>query len=71
MPVIEIVLILGFALVGICGLISAKLKHDNRKKWWLPLLIGGVIFLMIICYFLLVAFYFASFFQAHCAPYLD
>ena len=33
MPRIEIMLILGLALVVISGLISAKLKHDNGKKW--------------------------------------
>ncbi len=50
MPRIEIVLILSLALVVISGLISAKLKHDNRKKWWLPIVICGSLFVLFIAF---------------------
>ncbi len=46
----EILLILAFALVIISGLVSVKLKYDNRKKWWLPLAIGGGIAVIIIAF---------------------
>ncbi len=41
---------LGFALIVISGLISAKLKHDNRKKWWLPIVICGILFIICIAF---------------------
>ncbi len=50
MPRIEIVLMLGFALIVISGLISAKLKHDNCKKWWLPIAIFGSLFVLFIAF---------------------
>lgn len=43
-----IVLILVVALVVIAGLVSAKLKRDHRKMWWLPLIICGSILVFLI-----------------------
>jgi hypothetical protein len=50
MPRIEIILILGFASVVISGLISTKLKHDNRKRWWVPIVICGSLFVLFIAF---------------------
>jgi phosphoglycerol transferase MdoB-like AlkP superfamily enzyme len=44
----EIVLILGLALVAIGGLVSAKLKHNNRRIWWLPIAICGSLLVLLI-----------------------
>lgn len=41
---------LGFALIVISGLVSAKLKHDNYKKWWLPIAICGSLFALFIAF---------------------
>ena len=40
------ILILGFILVVISGLVSAKLKHDDRRMWWLPVVICGCLFVL-------------------------
>lgn len=45
---------LGFALIVICGLISAKLKHDNYQKWWLPIGICGSLFVLFIAFLIWV-----------------
>ncbi len=44
----EIVLILGLTLVAISGLVSAKLKHNNRRMWWLPIAICGSLLVLLI-----------------------
>jgi len=54
---IVLLLIFGFVLVAICGLISAKLKHDKRKKWWKPLVIGISIFVTILGLFIFLFWY--------------
>lgn len=41
---------LGFALIVISGLVSAKLKHDNCQKWWLPIVICGSLFVFFIAF---------------------
>ena len=41
---------LGFALIVISGLISVKLKHDDRKKWLLPIAICGSLFVLFIAF---------------------
>ena len=46
----KFLLILAFALLVISGLVSVKFKRDNRKKWWLPLTIGGGIAIIIITF---------------------
>lgn len=53
--IVDALPILAIAIFGISAMISAKMKIDKHKKWWLPLFIGGVIFLMMICLFI-VAF---------------
>lgn len=50
----EFLFILAFGIVIISGLVAVKLKYDNRKKWWLPLAIGGGIAVIIIAFNLLV-----------------
>jgi hypothetical protein len=45
---------LGFALIVISGLVSAKLKHDNCKKWWLPIVICGSLFVLFIAFLIWV-----------------
>ena len=49
----EFLFILAFGIVIISGLVAVKLKYDNRKKWWLPLAIGGGIAVIIIAFYLL------------------
>lgn len=36
-------------------MISVKMKIEKRRKWWLPFLIGGIVFVLMICLFI-VAF---------------
>ncbi len=45
---------LGFALIVISGLVSAKLKHDNCQKWWLPIVICGSLFVLFIAFLIWV-----------------
>ena len=68
---IDILPIIAIAIFGIGAILSTKLKIEKRNKWWLPLLIGGIISFLMICLFIISVFYFIMFFEAHCAPYLD
>lgn len=52
-------------------MISAKMKIDKHKKWWLPLLIGGITSLLMIGLFIISVLYFIMLFENHCAPYLN
>ena len=56
----EFLLILAFGIVIISGLVTVKLKYDNRKKWWLPLAIGGGIAVIIIAFMIWVIIDFTS-----------
>lgn len=55
---IDILLILGFVIGGIGGFISVKFKYENRKKWWVPLVIGGSILVVILVWIVSVALIF-------------
>jgi len=48
---LSVILILsGFIIVVVGGLLSIKFKNDNRKMWWLPLVIGGSLFILFIAF---------------------
>lgn len=49
------ILILAIAILGISAMISVKMKIEKRRKWWMPFLIGGITFVLMICLFI-VAF---------------
>lgn len=49
------ILILAIAILGISAMIGVKMKIEKRKKWWMPFLIGGIAFVLMICLFI-VAF---------------
>lgn len=50
----DFLFILAFGIVIISGLVTLKLKYDNRKKWWLPLAIGSGIAVIIIAFIIWV-----------------
>lgn len=50
----EFLLLLAFGIVIMSCLVTVKLKYDNRKKWWLPLAIGGGIAVIIIVFIIWV-----------------
>ncbi len=49
------ILILAIAILGFSDMISMKMKIEKHKKWWVPLFIGGIVFVLMICLFI-VAF---------------
>ena len=48
----EIVLILVLSVVAISGLVSAKLKHDKCRMWWLPIAICGSLLVLLIALYI-------------------
>jgi len=60
MSVSEILILSGFIIVVIGGLLSIKFKNDNRKMWWLPLVIGGSVFIIFIAFLIWVMIDFMS-----------
>jgi len=69
--IVDALPILAIAIFGISAMISTKMKIDKHKKWWLPLLIGGITSLLMIGLFIISVLYFIMFFEDHCAPYLN
>lgn len=46
------ILILAIAILGVSAMVSVKMRMEKRRKWWLPFIIGGMAFGLMICLFI-------------------